>query len=56
MNRVFRAVDVKTGKSITAGNAFFGTSVQGFPLTFSVDGKQYIAVSTGLMAAARAWS
>ena len=23
------------------------TSVQGFPLTFSVDGKQYIAVTTG---------
>ena len=25
-----------------------GTSVQGFPITFSVDGKQYIAVTTGL--------
>ena len=25
-----------------------GTSVQGFPVTFSVDGQQYIAVTTGL--------
>ena len=25
-----------------------GTSVQGFPLSFSIDGKQYIAVTTGL--------
>jgi alcohol dehydrogenase (cytochrome c) len=24
------------------------TSVQGYPITFSVDGKQYIAVATGL--------
>ena len=24
-----------------------GTSVQGFPITFSVDGKQYVAVPTG---------
>ncbi len=24
------------------------TSVQGFPISFSVDGKQYVAVSTGL--------
>jgi len=46
MNRVFRAVDVKTGKVLWETR--LGTSVQGFPLTFSVDGKQYIAVSTGL--------
>ena len=25
-----------------------GTSVQGFPVSFAIDGKQYIAVSTGL--------
>ena len=25
-----------------------GTSVQGFPVSFSVGGKQYIAVTTGL--------
>src|SRR5579863_7104813 len=46
MNRVFRAVDVKTGKVLWETR--LGTSVQGFPLTFSIDGKQYIAVSSGL--------
>jgi alcohol dehydrogenase (cytochrome c) len=25
-----------------------GTSVQGFPISFSIDGRQYIAVTTGL--------
>ncbi len=46
MNRMFRAIDVKTGK--TLWETRLGTSVQGFPLTFSVGGKQYVAVSTGL--------
>jgi alcohol dehydrogenase (cytochrome c) len=46
MNRVFRAVDVKTGKVLWETR--LGTSVQGFPLTYSVGGRQYIAVSTGL--------
>jgi alcohol dehydrogenase (cytochrome c) len=46
MDRYFRAVDVKTGKILWETR--LGTSVQGFPLTFSVGGKQYIAVSTGL--------
>jgi alcohol dehydrogenase (cytochrome c) len=46
MNRIFRAVDVKTGK--TLWEARLGTSVQGFPLTFSAGGRQYIAVSSGL--------
>jgi len=46
MDRVFRAVDVKTGK--TLWETRLGTSVQGFPLTFSIGGKQYVAVSTGL--------
>ena len=46
MDRYFRAVDVKTGKVLWETR--LGTSVQGFPLTFSVGGKQYIAVSTGL--------
>ena len=46
MDRMFRAVDVKTGKVLWETR--LGTSVQGFPLTFSIDGKQYIAVSTGL--------
>lgn len=46
MDRKFRAIDVKTGK--TFWETRLGTSVQGFPLTFAVDGKQYIAVSSGL--------
>jgi alcohol dehydrogenase (cytochrome c) len=46
MDRMFRAVDVKTGKVLWETR--LGTSVQGFPLSFSVNGRQYIAVSTGL--------
>jgi alcohol dehydrogenase (cytochrome c) len=46
MNRVFRAIDVKTGKVLWETR--LGTSVQGFPLTFSIAGRQYIAVSSGL--------
>ena len=46
LNRVFRAVDVNTGK--TLWQTRLGTSVQGFPVTFSVGGKQYVAVTTGL--------
>jgi alcohol dehydrogenase (cytochrome c) len=46
LNRYFRAVDVNTGK--TLWQIRLGTSVQGFPVTFSVGGKQYVAVTTGL--------
>ena len=46
LDRVFHAVDVKTGKMLWQTR--LGTSVQGFPVSFSVDGKQYIAVTTGL--------
>jgi alcohol dehydrogenase (cytochrome c) len=46
MDRVFHAVDVKTGKVLWETR--LGTSVQGFPLSYSVNGKQYIAVTTGL--------
>jgi alcohol dehydrogenase (cytochrome c) len=46
LDRVFRAVDVKTGA--TLWQTRLGTSVQGFPVSFSIGGKQYIAVSTGL--------
>lgn len=45
-DRVFRAVDVTNGK--TLWKTRLGTTVQGFPVSFSVDGKQYIAVTTGL--------
>ncbi len=46
LDRVFRAVDVKTGAVLWQTR--LATSVQGFPVSFSVGGKQYIAVSTGL--------
>jgi len=46
MDRAFRAIDVKTGKVLWETR--LGTSVQGFPLTFSIAGRQYIAVSSGL--------
>ena len=46
LDRVFRAVDVKTGANLW--QARLGTSVQGYPVSFSAGGKQYIAVTTGL--------
>jgi alcohol dehydrogenase (cytochrome c) len=46
LDRYFRAVDVKTGK--TLWQTRLGTSVQGHPVSFSIGGKQYIAVTTGL--------
>jgi alcohol dehydrogenase (cytochrome c) len=45
-DRVFKAVDVKNGKVLWWTK--LGTTVQGYPITFSVDGKQYVAVTTGL--------
>lgn len=45
-DRVFRAFDVRTGKTLWTTR--LGTTVQGFPVSFSVDGKQYIAVTTAL--------
>ncbi len=46
VDRTFRAFDVMTGK--TLWQTRLGTSVQGFPVAFSIAGKQYIAVTTGL--------
>jgi alcohol dehydrogenase (cytochrome c) len=37
---------VKSGKMLWESR--LGTSVQGFPLTFTAGGRQYIAVSAGL--------
>ncbi|WP_419814365.1 PQQ-binding-like beta-propeller repeat protein [Glacieibacterium sp.] len=45
-DRVFRAIDVRDGK--TLWKTRLGTTVQGFPVSFMVDGKQYIAVTTAL--------
>jgi alcohol dehydrogenase (cytochrome c) len=46
LDRTFHAVDVKTGKELWRTR--LGTTVQGFPVSFSIDGKQYIAVTTGM--------
>jgi alcohol dehydrogenase (cytochrome c) len=41
----FRAYDAATGAVLWEVN--LGSHVTGFPATFAVDGKQYIAISTG---------
>ena len=46
LDRMFRALDVRTGEVLWETR--LSTSVQGFPITYRVAGKQYIAVSTGL--------
>ena len=46
LDRKFQAVDVKTGADLWKTR--LPTSVQGFPVSFTVGGKQYIAVTTGL--------
>ena len=46
LDRNFRAFDVKTGKILWQTR--LGTSVQGYPVSFAVDGKQYVAVAAGL--------
>ena len=46
LDRVFKAFDVRTGD--TLWQTRLGTSVQGFPVSYSVGGKQYVAVTTGL--------
>ena len=46
LDRTFRALDVETGEILWESR--LGTSVQGYPISFGVDGKQYIAVPTGL--------
>jgi alcohol dehydrogenase (cytochrome c) len=46
LGRSFKAVDVRDGRIVWETK--LGTSVQGFPISFEVDGKQYVAVSTGL--------
>jgi alcohol dehydrogenase (cytochrome c) len=46
IDRGVHILDVATGKVLWETR--LGTSVQGFPITYAVDGKQYIAVMTGL--------
>src|SRR5438552_14728789 len=44
-NQMFKAVDVKTGKVLWETK--LATAVQGFPVSYSINGKQYVAVTTG---------
>ena len=44
-NGRFRAFDDRTGKVLWEQN--LGAPVSGFPVSFAVDGKQYVAVTTG---------
>jgi alcohol dehydrogenase (cytochrome c) len=46
VDRYFRAYDVQTGEVLWETR--LGTSVQGFPVSFAVDGEQYVAVTTGV--------
>ena len=45
VNGRFRAFDQDTGEVLWEIN--LGSSVTGFPITYAVDGRQYVAVSTG---------
>ncbi|HEX4635730.1 MAG TPA: PQQ-binding-like beta-propeller repeat protein [Rhizomicrobium sp.] len=44
-DRTFRAFDLKTGKTLWTTR--LGTTAQGYPTTYSVDGEQFVAVPTG---------
>jgi alcohol dehydrogenase (cytochrome c) len=44
-NGRFRAFDDRTGEVLWQVN--LGSSVSGYPITYSVDGRQYVAVNTG---------
>jgi alcohol dehydrogenase (cytochrome c) len=46
LDRKFKAVDVATGEVLWETR--LTTSVQGFPITFTAGGRQYIAVTTGV--------
>ena len=46
LDREFKAVDVRSGRILWRTR--LATSVQGFPVSFAVDGRQYVAVTTGL--------
>jgi alcohol dehydrogenase (cytochrome c) len=45
LDRMFRAFDANTGRILWETR--LPAAVQGFPLTFTVNGKQYVAVTTG---------
>ena len=45
VDRVFRAFDVRTGEQLWQTR--LGTSVQGYAVSYAINGRQYIAVTTG---------
>jgi alcohol dehydrogenase (cytochrome c) len=45
LDRRFIAFDTKTGKTLWSTR--LATAVQGYPVSFSAGGKQYVAVATG---------
>lgn len=46
LDRYFKAFDVKTGEALW--KVRLGAALHGFPITYAVDGNQYIAVTTGM--------
>ncbi len=46
LDRYFKAFDVKTGEMLWQTR--LGAALHGFPITYSVNGEQYIAVPTGM--------
>ena len=46
VNGRFRALDQETGRVLWEIN--LGSAVSGFPMSYAVDGRQYVAVSTGV--------
>jgi alcohol dehydrogenase (cytochrome c) len=46
VDRYFKAFDVDTGKVLW--QARLGSAVHGYPVTYTANGKQYIAVTTGM--------
>ena len=54
VNGRFRALDQETGAVLWEIN--LGSSVSGFPISYAVDGRQYVAVSTGVSGNSQAFS
>ena len=44
-DRYYRAFDIQTGDVLWEIN--LGSPVSGFPISFAVDGRQFVAVATG---------
>jgi hypothetical protein len=49
LDRYFKAFDVRTGKLLWQTR--LATSVQGFPITYTAHGRQYVAVASGQLGA-----